>query len=331
MENKTKIAIIGGGSWATALVKILSENNIGINWYIRNSRIIEYIKKRKHNPNYLSSVEFDLNKIVLTNKIDQSVKESEMVLFAVPAAFLEAAISKMTIPLENKFVISAIKGIMPENNMLISEYFEKHHKVPIQSFAAITGPCHAEEVAQEKLSYLTVVSENQEKANLIKEFLDCNYINAKATDDVIGAQFASVLKNIYAIAAGICHGLGYGDNFQAVLVSNAIIEMKRFVRTVHPLKRDIKGSAYLGDLMVTTYSQFSRNRIFGNMIGKGYSVKSAQFEMNMIAEGFYAAKGIHQINKNYQIEIPIVETVYNILYRHYPARKEMQKLTNTLS
>jgi len=330
MENNSRIAVIGGGSWATAIVKILLENVSQLNWYMRDADNIANIKKQKHNKKYLSSVSLDTNKLNLFNDINSTIEDSDILIFAIPSAFLVSALEQLNIDISNKIVVSAIKGIVPEYNLIIGEYFKFHHNISFDSFAVISGPCHAEEVAWERLSYLTIASQNTKLARKIADNLSSSFIKTSVSDDIFGTEYSAVIKNIIALASGICHGLGYGDNFQAVLISNSIQEIKRFVDTVHPITRDIKSSAYLGDLLVTAYSQFSRNRTFGNMIGKGYSVRSTQLEMNMIAEGYYAVKSIVEINKKYLINMPITDAVYNILYEKISPAIEIKLLTNHL-
>lgn len=325
-----KIAVLGGGSWATALVKILQENMEEIGWYIRDRNRIKYILENRRNPQYMSSVELDLDKLRMSDNIDQIVNEYEVIILAIPAAFLKVSMDEVKFPLKDKKIISAVKGIIPEENLIVGEFFNKIYDVPLESVAVISGPCHAEEVALERLSYLTFASMDPDLAGDIGKCFDCHYIKPVLSDDIYGTEYAAVLKNIMAIAAGIYHGLGYGDNFQAVLISNAIQEIKRFVDHVHPIDRDIKSSAYLGDLLVTAYSQFSRNRLFGTMVGKGYSVKTAQVEMNMIAEGYFATKCIYETNKSYQVKMPITEAVYRVLYEKISPVIEMQILTNQL-
>jgi glycerol-3-phosphate dehydrogenase (NAD(P)+) len=332
MSDFSKIAVIGGGSWATAIVKMLTNNAPEIHWWIRNSATVEHIKKYKHNPNYLTSVEFDTNKLLLSSDIKTVVSKADILIMAVPSAFLKDALNGLTKQdFKDKQIFSAIKGIVPDELLIVGEFFNSIYEIPMQNIGVITGPCHAEEVAMEKLSYLTIASQNKENAAFVASQLNCRYIKTTVSDDIYGTEYSAVLKNVFAIANGICHGLGYGDNFQAVLISNAIQEIKRFVDAVHPIDRDIKSSAYLGDLMVTAYSQFSRNRTFGNMIGKGYSVKSAQMEMNMVAEGYYGVKCIYEINKKYKVEMPITTAVYNILYENRSASAEMRALTEKLS
>ncbi|WP_026450994.1 NAD(P)H-dependent glycerol-3-phosphate dehydrogenase [Aequorivita capsosiphonis] len=333
MTEKPKFAVFGGGSWATAIVKMLCENLDEVGWYMRNQESIDFIKQHRHNPNYLSSVEFNLNQLRLSNDINESVSNSDYLIFVIPSAFLHKELEKLTVSLENKIVISAIKGIVPETSLIVGDHFNTYYKVPFNNIGVVSGPCHAEEVALERLSYLTIASADSEKANVVAETLSSDYIKCTTSDDVLGIEYAAVLKNIYAVAAGIAHGLGYGDNFQSVLMSNAIREMKKYVKKVHKMKRDINDSAYLGDLLVTGYSIFSRNRTFGTMIGKGYTVKSAQLEMSMIAEGYYATKSAYLLNQQKgkkRAKTPIINAVYAILYEHKDPRKTFKKLTDKL-
>jgi glycerol-3-phosphate dehydrogenase (NAD(P)+) len=330
MKEHPSFAVIGGGSWATAIVKMLCENLPKVNWYMRSIYAIEHIKKEDHNPNYLSSVEFDTKQLNLSNDINKTIKNADVVIFAVPSAFLSGELEKLTESLENKIIISAIKGIVPESGMIVGEHFNEKYNVPFENIGVITGPCHAEEVALERLSYITIACSDEEKAKLVASYLGSDYIKTTTSDDVIGTEYAAMLKNIYAIAAGIAHGLGYGDNFQSVLMSNAIREMKKFIRKVYKMKRNINDSAYLGDLLVTGYSTFSRNRMFGNMIGKGYTVKSAQMEMSMVAEGYYATKSAWLINQKNKAKTPIINAVYEILYENKNPKKVFKKLTEKL-
>ena len=333
MINKNfKIAVIGSGSWATAIVKILLNNVNYISWYTRKQEDVDYIKKYKHNPRYLSSVEFDTDNIHLTSNIKKAVTENDIIILAIPSAFCHSTLQQLSKDdFKNKIVFSAIKGIIPEFNLIVGEYLNTFWDVPLNQIGVITGPCHAEEVAMEKLSYLTIACNEIKKANELADFMRCRYIKVTSSDDIYGTEISAVLKNVIAVAGGICHGLGYGDNFLSVLVSNAIQEIERFVTKVHPINRDIKASAYLGDLLVTAYSQFSRNRMFGTMLGKGYSVKMAQLEMNMIAEGYYAVKCVHEINQKYKVEMPIVDAVYNIVYEKIAPAIEIRLLTDKLS
>jgi glycerol-3-phosphate dehydrogenase (NAD(P)+) len=330
MNLNNKIAVFGGGSWATAIVKMLSENLDEVGWYMRSKRVIEHIKLNKHNPNYLSSADLHPDKLLLSDNIDEMIAYADCLIFAIPSAFLKSELNKITVPLEGKIIFSAIKGIVPESGLIVGEHFHEKLKVPFENIGVITGPCHAEEVAMERLSYLTIACQDEEKAICLAKKLAGRYIKTKISDDIIGTEYAAMLKNIYAVAAGIAHGLGYGDNFQAVLMSNSIREMKRFIKKVHKMKRNINNSAYLGDLLVTGYSVFSRNRMFGNMIGKGYTVKSAMFEMSMVAEGYYATKSAYKINQKNQAPTPIIDAVYTILYEKKDAKDEFEKLTNIL-
>ncbi|NND52513.1 MAG: glycerol-3-phosphate dehydrogenase [Flavobacteriaceae bacterium] len=332
MASNFKYAVIGGGSWATAIVKMLCENLPEVGWYMRSESALNYILKHKHNPSYLSSVEFHLEQLKLSNDINEIASYADILFFVVPSAFIHAELEKLKVDIKDKVVVSAVKGIIPESGLLVGEHFHDIFKIPFKNIAVIAGPCHAEEVALERLSYLTISCADPEMAQEIANQLSSNYIKTKISDDIIGTEYAVMLKNIYAIAAGMAHGLGYGDNFQSVLMSNAIREMKRFIKKMHKMKRNINNSAYLGDLLVTGYSVFSRNRMFGNMIGKGYTVKAAQMEMNMVAEGYYATKSAHLLNEKNQkkTRIPIIETVYGILYEGKNAKTEFKKLTEKL-
>ncbi len=330
MLSNLKIAIIGGGSWATALAKMLLTNIDSLNWYLRKPESIALFKQFGHNPFYLRGVEFDTDKINFYHNINAIVEDSDILIFAIPSAFLKTGLEKLTVDISDKFVVSAIKGIVPEDNLIIGEFFNKHYNVSFENIGVIAGPCHAEEVALERLSYLTIACQETKKARAFAFKLETPYVRTHISDDIWGTEYAALLKNVFAIAAGICHGLRYGDNFQAVLISNAIQEIKRFVDTVHPITRDIKSSAYLGDLLVTAYSQFSRNRTFGTMIGKGYSVRNAQLEMHMVAEGYYAVKCIKEINENYHVNMPITDAVYNILYENISPVIEIRLLSENL-
>jgi glycerol-3-phosphate dehydrogenase (NAD(P)+) len=325
------IAVIGGGSWATAIVKILTESNDYVGWWMRDEANVMHIKKYHNNSKYLSSVELQTEKIDISTDINHIVKQAEILIFAIPSAFLKSSLKPLTEDLSDKLVFSAIKGIVPDENLIVGEFFHRKYSVPLESIGVISGPCHAEEVALERLSYITVAAKEKEQAAYLAKRMDCDYIRTTISDDIYGTEYAAVLKNIYALAAGIYHGLGYGDNFQAVLVSNAIREMDKFIKAVHPIKRNINNSAYLGDLLVTAYSQFSRNRTFGNMIGKGYTVTSAMLEMNMVAEGYYAASLIREVRKEREIKMPIADAVYKILYENKNPKKIMAKLTGKLN
>ncbi|MBA7577270.1 Glycerol-3-phosphate dehydrogenase [NAD(P)+] [subsurface metagenome] len=331
MENHSQIAVLGGGSWATAIVKILLENVDGLNWYLRKKENIQHIKTHHHNPNYLSSINLDVDKLSLFDDINETIAQSGILIFAIPAPFLKEATEKLNVDITSKIVVSAIKGIIPEDNLIISDFFNRKYNLPLNNFVVLTGPCHSEEVALERLSYLTIASQDLQHAKIIAEFIRTFYIKTILSDDIYGTQYAAILKNIFAIVAGVCHGLRYGDNFFAVLISNAIQEIKRVVDAVHPITRDIKSSAYLGDLLVTAYSQFSRNRTFGTMIGKGYSVKSAILEMNMVVEGYYATKCITEMNKTYKLNLPITEAAYNILYENISPAVEIKLLSKNLT
>ncbi|MFL5789288.1 MAG: NAD(P)H-dependent glycerol-3-phosphate dehydrogenase [Flavisolibacter sp.] len=346
-KEQPSIGIIGNGSWATALVKILTDNKHSVNWWIRNPSSIDYIKARRHNPNYLSSAYFDISLLSLYNNVGEVINNSELLVLAVPSAYMQNVMEQPEgISLKNKKVLSAIKGLVPGADVLLNDYLEKKFGIPIENYFAVLGPCHAEEVAAEKLSYLTFSGIDPKETGQIAALFENNYINTIINTDILGVQYAAVLKNIYALGAGIAHGLDYGDNFLSVYIANSADEMASFLREVgakhmvvgqHELidpltnKKDINyaASVYLGDLLVTCYSLYSRNRTFGNMIGKGYTVQSAQLEMNMVAEGYYASRCIYNINKKINADIPIASTIYKILWdRLNPAVgfKEIEKV-----
>lgn len=330
MNEKSKIAVIGGGSWATAIAKIALTNSDSINWYMRRQEQIDEFVRLSKNPSYLTGVKFDTDRIHFTSDINKLVRTSDILIFATPSPFMKQHLKKLKQKLDRKFIVTAIKGIVPDENMIVSDYFEEFYNVSKDNIAVLAGPCHAEEVALERLSYLTIGCSSREKARVLAQRFNTSFIRTSISDDIMGIEYSSVMKNIYSIAAGICHGLKYGDNFQAVLVSNAIQEMSRFCNATNPLHRDINESAYLGDLLVTAYSKFSRNRLFGTMIGKGYSVKTAQIEMEMIAEGYYATKCIRELNEKYHVSMPIVDAVYEILYNRSSPMMEIRKLTEKL-
>lgn len=328
--NCGKIAIIGGGSWATAIAKIVVGHTHHIGWYMRRDDRIEDFKRMGHNPAYLMSARFNVDEIFFSSDINKIVQNYDTLVFVTPSPYLKNHLKKLKTRISDKFIITAIKGIVPDENLVCSEYFHQVYDVPYENLACIGGPSHAEEVALERLSYLTVGCSDTDKAHAFaNNCLASEYIKTKTSSDVIGIEYSSVLKNVYAIAAGICGGLKYGDNFQAVLMSNAVQEMHRFLTAVHPIDRCMYDSVYLGDLLVTGYSNFSRNRTFGTMIGKGYSVKSAQIEMEMIAEGFFGTKCMKEINRHMHVNMPILDAVYNILYERISPQIEIKLLTDS--
>jgi len=331
MEIPGRVGIMGGGSWATALAKIISTTQTNFSWYMRRAEQIEEFKNFGHNPFYLTGVKFNVENITFYNNINEIVENCDTLIFATPSPFLKQHLQKLSVPLKGKNIISAIKGIVPDENMLVSKYFSHFYDIPEENIAVLGGPCHAEEVALERLSYLTIACTDTKRGEAIADMLKTHFIRTSTSKDVTGIEYASVLKNVYAIVSGICHGLKYGDNFQAIFISNAILEMERFINIINPMpERNISDSAYLGDLLVTAYSRFSRNRVFGTMIGKGYSVKTAQLEMEMIAEGYYGTKCIKEINdEQAQVDMPILDTVYSIIYERKSAVPAIRKLTET--
>ena len=323
------IAIIGGGTWATAIAKIVIGKTNHIGWYMRRDDSIENFRRMGHNPNYLTSVRFNVDNIFFSSDINKIVEAYDTLVFVIPSPYLKNHLKKLKTRLHDKFIITAIKGLVADDNLACSEFFHNVYDVPIDNLACIGGPSHAEEVALERLSYLTVGCSNQEKAQAFADVIASDYIKTKTSSDLLGIEYSSVLKNVYAIAAGICTGLKYGDNFQAVLMANAVQEMSRFLSAIYPLDRNVYDSVYLGDLLVTGYSNFSRNRTFGTMIGKGYSVKSAQIEMEMIAEGFFGTKCMKEKNRHMHVNMPILDAVYNILYERISPQIEIKLLTDS--
>ena len=324
-----KIAIIGGGSWATAIAKIVIGRTNHIGWYMRRDDSIENFRRMGHNPNYLTSVRFNVDNIFFSSDINKIVEAYDTLVFVIPSPYLKNHLKKLKTRLRDKFIITSIKGLVADDNLACPEFFHNVYDVPISNLACIGGPSHAEEVALERLSYLTVGCSDQEKAQAFADVIASDYIKTKTSSDLLGIEYSSVLKNVYAIAAGICSGLKYGDNFQAVLMANAVQEMSRFLSAIYPLERNVYDSVYLGDLLVTGYSNFSRNRTFGTMIGKGYSVKSAQIEMEMIAEGFFGTKCMKEKNRRMHVNMPILDAVYNILYERISPQIEIKLLTDS--
>lgn len=327
MDSIGKICILGAGTWGTALAKMVLMNQKHINWYMRRDEQIDGFYKLGHNPNYLTNIKFNLSQITFYSNIERAIKESDTVIIAVPSPYVKQYFRRIwNITFRGKFMVSALKGIIPNDNMVMSEYLADNFKIPFENIGVLSGPCHAEEVALERLSFLTAASSDQEKAVQLAKAISSRILKTKVSNDVVGIELSSVLKNIYAIAAGICQGLLYGDNFQAVLMSNCANEMSVFLANVAPMDRNITEQHYLGDMLVTSYSQFSRNRTLGTMIGKGYSVKTAQLEMEMIAEGYYGAKCIHELNDRFKVDIPIVDTVYKILYEKMDPKFAVKRL-----
>ncbi|MEG1572438.1 MAG: NAD(P)H-dependent glycerol-3-phosphate dehydrogenase [Bacteroidales bacterium] len=332
MENK-KLAVLGGGSWATAIMKILlhSENQLcktnKINWWIRDDEIKNAIEQFGHNPHYLSSVKFDPSKILIRTDLKEIIADSEILILVIPSAFLDLALHGLSsADLKNKIICSAIKGIVPQTQQVVGEYLVSQWGVEVSNFSLISGPSHAEEIALEKLTYLTAASQTPELAKMMADIFACRFVQTRVSDDIYGIEYAAVLKNIYAIAVGIAKGLGYGDNFRSVLVSNALAEMKKFLEEIHDIHRSLSSAVYLGDLLVTSYSQHSRNRIFGTMIGEGYSIQSIMLEMKMVAEGYYACASVQGIKHNMDLSMPIVEAVHEILYMQQSAPVVFGKL-----
>ena len=341
--------ILGSGSWGTALAKILTDNGQTIYWWNRSETAINSFKSRHHNPQYLTSAHFDINKLRLTSHVKEVISNSDVVIIAVPSAYIENILSVLDKNIfKGKKIISAIKGILPEKNLLLNDYLKDNFNVLLENYFAVLGPCHAEEIAAEKLSYLTFTGTDEKCTKQIAGYFKNAYLNTVQNKDIYGVQYAAVLKNIYAVGAGIAHGLDYGDNFLSVLIANSADEMACFLRNAGIINAEVgyleprtsqkemhshvnyAASVYLGDLLVTCYSLFSRNRTFGNMIGKGYSVKAAQLEMSMVAEGYNASRCMHIINKNINAQMPIADAIYKILWKEQPAQNEFSLIEESL-
>lgn len=324
-----QVAVMGGGSWATALASVLLRNCETIIWYMRRDDRIEEFKRLRHNPVYLTGLQFDIERIEFTSDINAAASAADTILLAMPSPYIKDHFNKLTVDISSKAVVNAVKGIVPDDNMLITEYVGSKFGVAPERSLVVSGPCHAEEVALDRPSYLTVGCSDIDNASAFAALLDGKNVHAIVSSDVIGIGYAGVLKNVYAIAAGIVHGMKKGDNFTAMLVSNAIREMERYLDFVNPRPRQICDSVYLGDLLVTAYSRFSRNHNFGSMIGRGYSVKAAKMEMEQVAEGYYGVKCVHEINKQFEVSMPILEGVYDILYRRVSSEYAISQMAKT--
>jgi len=326
-----RFAVIGSGSWATALVKILLQTQARLSWFVRDEEIIHNILLNHRNHCYLQSARLDSERLDMSTDINKVVEEADVLVFCIPSAYFKGEIASLATSLENKFILTAIKGMVPDENVTITEYFHHWYDIPYDNLGVVSGPCHAEEVAMERLSYLTLTCKRNEVAQAIASAFTCAFIKTETSTDIYGIEYAVILKNIYALMSGICHSLGYGDNFLAVLITSAYREMKDFLDKTHPCKsRETARSSFLGDLLVTCYSQFSRNRAFGGMLGKGYSVRAAQLEMDMVAEGYYGTRGIFQVNQKYKVPMPIAEAAYSILYERGDVNEKIRQLTDKL-
>lgn len=326
MDGIGSVGIIGGGSWATAIAKVLLGSVPHLHWYMRDASRIALFRATGHNPRYLSDVSFDMEHITLSDDVSLVAAASHTLFMVYPSPYIQDTLHGLSVSLADKTVVTAIKGVVPGDNMVCTDYLAARYSVPQRQLAVIGGPSHSEEVAMNHLTYLTVACADLQRASAVASLLHADYVRVKVSRDVTGIEYASVLKNVYALAAGICHGIGLGDNFLAVLVSNALQEMQRFLQVACPAERDVCDSVYAGDLLVTAYSQFSRNRVFGNMIGRGYSVLSAQAEMRMVAEGYYGAKCMWETNRRWQVRMPILDAVYRILYQQASPAREVERL-----
>ena len=330
-SQQTQIAILGSGSWATALAKIFTDAQNHVHWYVRDQEQAEAICQKSRNPTYLSSVRFRSRNITVSSDIKSVIRTCDWIVLAIPSTFLDATLKQIDLSFYEKRIISGVKGIVPESKYIVREHLNKHYNLPSEQFLVIAGPSHAEEIALERLSFLTLACSKKSSAEQLKKLMLTKYVRAKTSNDVVGIEYAATLKNVYALAVGIAHGLNYGDNFQSVLISNAIREMNRFLKKISESSRNINQSAYLGDLLVTACSPFSRNSLFGNMIGRGASIKSAQLEMKMIAEGYYACLSVYELSQKNGVNTPILDTIYLILYRHKNPKKVFRRLVEKLN
>ena len=322
------IAVLGSGSWATAIVKIATQTHTKVYWWVREQEIVQAVESFGHNPLYLRSCELDRERIIVSSDLKMIVSKATDIILVIPAAFVAGSLQSLCPKdFEGKRIICATKGIIPQTNQIVADYIRDYFNVRDENQAVISGPSHAEEIAQERLTYLTVGSCNDEFAKQVAEGLKCRFVKTTTSSDIRGIEYGAVMKNIYALAAGIARGAGYGDNFVAVLIANAAQEMAAFLAVAAPQERDTNRFVYLGDLLVTAYSQHSRNRTFGQMIGQGYSVKSAQLEMAMVAEGYYAAECIDKANRSIGVSLPIARAVYEILYEGKSADEEFKRLS----
>lgn len=329
-KEEIRVAVIGNGSWATAQILLLTQNINKVRWFIRDEKMIDHIKRCKKNPRYLQAATLNTDRIIMSNNINLLISDADIIIIAVPSAFCKKILAEITCDISSKFIVSTTKGIIPDEHLTLSEYMNEQFNVPFANICIVSGPCHAEEIALQRLSYLTFAGKKEKAAETIAKLYKTSFVRSVISTDIYGTEYAAILKNIYAIGVGICLGLGYGDNFISVFIANAHREMKRFLNESYQSKRNTSRSSYLGDLLVTCYSAFSRNRTFGMLIGKGYTSEQAFAEMKMIAEGYYAARGIHEINKRLNISMPIAQAVYKILYRKASPVKQIELVIKEL-
>ena len=331
MSFNKNIGVLGAGSWGTALVKMLSENCDKIFWYSRNDIQIKEIIKTKKNPKYLKDLEIDTDKISISSDLNFIIDNSDILIIAIPSPYIEKSLNEHKTALANKIIFSGSKGVIPESHLVITEHLHKEYNIPYKNLGILSGPTHAEEIAKGKLSYLTVGSSNDEISKYLSKKLFSPYVHTSLSNDVIGIEYAATLKNIYSILVGISFGLGYGDNFISVLISHCTKEMINFIKSIDNVKREFSHSAYIGDLLVTTYSKHSRNRTFGEMIGEGLPVKKAISKMSMIVEGYYATKNAYEISKSKNMNFEIIKVVHEILYNNKNAELELKLLAKKLN
>ena len=325
-----KIGVLGSGSWGTAMVKMLTENSKNVLWYVRDKIQADQIIKTGKNPRYLKGLEIDIDKVFLSTDIKEIINKSEIIIITIPSPYIHKILINHKAILKNKIIFSGSKGVVPESHLVISEHLNKFFDISYDNLGILSGPTHAEEIAKNKLSYLTIGSTNKNICNFLSKVLSSSYIKTSISEDVVGIEYAAALKNIYSILVGMSIGLGYGDNFVSVLISHCTKEMIKFIKSIDKIKRDFSHSAYIGDLLVTTYSSYSRNRAFGKMIGEGLSVKKAISKMSMVVEGYYATKNAFEISKNNKESFYIIDTAFEILYNAKNPKEEIKNLSKKL-
>ena len=328
---ESRCAVIGHGSWATVLVKVLTTNESCVGWYVRNNEVLELLRDEGRNCRYLSDIEFDMNRIRLSDDLNAIVSEADILFLVTPAAYLKYYLSDLRISLKDKMVVSAVKGIIPDENLFVTDYLKQQYGLSDAQLCFICGPTHAEEVGHGQLTYLTLACKEVMNTRVVGEKLKTSYIKISCQSNIDYLERSSVLKNIYAIIVGIAVGMGYGDNFISVLVSNCIKEMYFLLdpKNVNDLTK-FTPSNFFGDLLVSCYSSHSRNRQLGMLIGRGNTVKTALNEMTMVAEGYYSSAMLPFLPEEQRRQLPIAEKAYQVLHQGMSARKAIKDLENLL-
>lgn len=331
LEKESHCAVIGHGSMATAMMKVLSMNETSVDWYIHNPEVLESLTTEGHNCRYLPDVEFDTSRIHFSDDLNEVIRRSDIIFLITPAIYLKNYLSDLEVSLKDKFIISAIKGIVPEDNLLVTNYLKKQYGLCDEQLAFMSGPTHAEEVSHNRLTHLTISCTNLDNARRIGEKIKTNFLKLSYSQEVEYLEFISVLKNIYAVVVGMAFGLGYGDNFIAVLVANCAKEMHQVLDVSFTASNvDKIPSSFMGDLLVSCYSIHGRNRRLGVLIGRGNSVKSSLNEMTMVAEGYFASDYFQYLTPEQRQQMPIAELAYQVMHKGLLARKAMKKIEGIL-